>query len=59
MPAGNPPKQRSVMRTARGSLDFVVLLIASETAKQSIESLIPIRTGVGRSIRAGIVGNEI
>jgi hypothetical protein len=38
---------------------FVVVPIASETAKQSIERPMPIRAGVRRSIFAGIVGRGI
>ena len=59
MPAWNPPKQRAMMNAARESPDFVVLPTARETAKQSIESPIPIRTGVRKSIGARIVGKEI
>jgi hypothetical protein len=38
---------------------FVVVPIASETAKQSIERPMPIRAGVRRSICACMVSREI
>jgi hypothetical protein len=46
------------MRAARERPDRIVLPIASETAKQSIERPIPIRTGVRRSMSHGTVGKE-
>lgn len=45
-----PAKKRAVMRAARESLDSVVLPMTSETAKQYIETPIPVRIGVRRSI---------
>jgi len=47
-----------MMRTDRESSDFVVLPIASETTKQSIESPIPVRTWMRKSMCPGVVVKE-
>jgi hypothetical protein len=58
IPAWNAPKQRAMMVAAYISRVFVVVPMASETAKQSIERPIPIRAGVRRSMSACRVGGE-
>jgi hypothetical protein len=59
IPAWNAPKQRAIMVAALISRVFVVVPIASETAKQSIERPMPMRAGVRISILADIMGRGI
>jgi hypothetical protein len=56
IPAWNPPKKMAILPAARMSRTFVVVPIARDTAKQSIESPIPMRRGVRRSIYRYMVG---